>query len=230
MPLPAQGKPDETDPEDRAKALSLIPVSRETTERLDQFVRILLEWQKRMNLVARSTIPLLWTRHVADSLQLLEIAPHARVWMDLGSGAGFPGLPIACAMADQSGFVHLVESNAKKAAFLSEVGHKLDLPIRVHHERIETLTASFSEPVDIVTARALAPLPELLEYVTPLVKSGAQALLHKGQHVEAELTAASKYWYINARSVPSKTESDARILFVSDVRRISREARSNHER
>src|SRR5690606_11807019 len=102
----------------RARALELAPVSRETAERLDRFVALLLRWQTRTNLIAASTLPELWTRHVADSLQLVSLAPEAHVWADLGSGGGFPGLVIACALADRPrGHVHLVESNAKKCAF-----------------------------------------------------------------------------------------------------------------
>jgi 16S rRNA (guanine527-N7)-methyltransferase len=106
---------------DKAHALKLTPVSRETEKRLDTFVDALLLWQKTMNLVASSTLARLWTRHIADSLQLIPLAPRARIWVDLGSGAGFPGMPVACALADMPGAkVHLVESNAKKAAFLRE--------------------------------------------------------------------------------------------------------------
>src|SRR5215470_4509007 len=101
---------------DRARALELVPVSRETRERLDRFVALLLVWQRTVNLIAPSTVPHLWTRHVADSLQLLELAPDTRIWIDLGSGGGFPGLAIACALAETPGAtVHLVESNGKKA-------------------------------------------------------------------------------------------------------------------
>src|SRR5215475_10457579 len=108
-------------PTDRARALELVPVSRETRERLDRFVELLLMWQRTVNLVAPSTVPHLWTRHVADSLQLLDLARDARVWIDLGSGGGFPGLAIACALAERPATcVHLVESNLKKAAFLRE--------------------------------------------------------------------------------------------------------------
>jgi len=106
---------------DRARAFALVPVSRETTARLDRFTALLLDWQSRINLIAASTVPVLWTRHIADSLQLLAIAPDARKWVDLGSGGGFPGVPIACALAEQgSAEVHLIESNKKKAAFLRE--------------------------------------------------------------------------------------------------------------
>src|SRR5688572_8045840 len=107
--------------EDRARALQLTPVSREIAARLDRYVTILLDWQQRMNLIAPSTIPLIWTRHIADSLQLLDLAPEAQIWVDLGSGAGFPGLAIACALADVPGAaIHLVESVGKKANFMRE--------------------------------------------------------------------------------------------------------------
>src|SRR5581483_10967027 len=101
--------------EDRARALAMNPVSRETEQRLDRFVELLLKWQRVNNLIADSSVEHLWTRHIADSLQLLALAPHARTWIDLGSGAGFPGLVLACALADIPGaLVHLIESNAKK--------------------------------------------------------------------------------------------------------------------
>ena len=106
---------------DRAQALALTPVSRETAARLDRFVELLLKWQKTTNLIASSTIRTLWTRHIADSLQLLDLAPDARLWVDMGSGAGFPGLMIASALCERPGAeVHLIESNARKAAFLRE--------------------------------------------------------------------------------------------------------------
>src|SRR5438309_8096720 len=106
---------------DKAAALALTPVSRETEARLDRYVDLLLEWQAKTNLVAPSTLPTLWTRHIADSLQLLTLAPSAKAWADLGSGGGFPGVVLACALAETSGtMVHLVERNAKKAAFLRE--------------------------------------------------------------------------------------------------------------
>src|SRR3954447_2502882 len=106
---------------DKAAALALTPVSRETEARLDAYVALLLQWQAKTNLVASSTLPQLWTRHVADSLQLLAIAPNARIWVDLGSGGGFPEIVLACTLAEKPGAsVHLVERNAKKAAFLRE--------------------------------------------------------------------------------------------------------------
>ena len=121
---------------DKGRALALFPVSRETQDRLDRFVETLLRWQDRLNLIANSTIGEIWTRHVADSLQLLPLAPQARTWVDLGSGGGFPGMVIACALADEVGTrVHLIESNGKKAAFLREAVRATGTPAVVHDKR-----------------------------------------------------------------------------------------------
>jgi len=198
---------------DRARALALTPVSRETAERLDMFVDCLMRWQKTTNLIAVSTLPELWTRHIADSLQLVALAPAANVWIDLGSGAGFPGLVVACALADRvDARVHLVESNAKKAAFLREAARVTGAPASIHNARIEDFIPSFKGPVDVVTARGLAPLTVLLGYVETLVKSGAQALLLKGQDIEAELTEAARCWTIDCSLVPSRTAALSKIV------------------
>lgn len=205
---------------DREAALALNPVSRETLARLERFVGLLLAWQRSVNLIAPSTIPTLWTRHIADSLQLVGLAPQARRWVDFGSGGGFPGVAIGCALADTPGAaVHLVESNAKKAAFLREAGRIAGSCMVVHHQRIEDFVGIFDEPVDVVTARALAPLDKLLAYAEPVVKRGAQALFPKGQDVEVELTQASKYWKIEARLLPSKTDAQGRIVMVRRAER-----------
>jgi 16S rRNA (guanine527-N7)-methyltransferase len=213
----AAGFPDLTS--DRAHALSLTPVSRETSERLDRFVELLLTWQRTTNLIAPSTIPHLWTRHVADSLQLLALAPGARVWIDLGSGGGFPGLVIACAIAGTPGaLVHLVESNTKKAAFLREAQRVTGAPATIHAERIEAFAARFEGPVDVVTARAVAPLDALLEQSHPLLgKSHAIGLFPKGQNAELELGEASKTWNIKVNLVPSRTEPAGRIVVVQEL-------------
>lgn len=206
---------------DRNRALLLTPVSRETLARLDQFVAALLDWRQRTNLIAASTVPKLWTRHIADSLQLLDLAPGAKVWIDLGAGAGFPGLAIACALADRPDTaIHLVESNRKKAAFLNAVCRQIAIPAEVHNQRIEEFTKHFKGNVDVVTARALAPLPDLLELAAPLLKTGALGLFPKGQDVEAELTAASKYWKIQPTLVPSKTNPQSRIVVVRGIERL----------
>jgi 16S rRNA (guanine527-N7)-methyltransferase len=206
---------------DREQALALFPDSREIAARLDRFVDLLLQWQASTNLVAASTLPQLWTRHIADSLQLLPLSPDARHWVDLGSGGGFPGLVIACALAGAPGAtVHLVESNLKKAAFLREAVRITGAPAKVHAMRIEDFVDRFAEPVEIVTARALATLEKLIESAYPLLKRGAQALFLKGRDVEVELTAASKCWSIDAELIRSATDPGGRIVRVRSVERV----------
>jgi 16S rRNA (guanine527-N7)-methyltransferase len=200
---------------DHDRAVALTPVSRETGRRLENFVTVLLAWQRRMNLIAPSTESTLWTRHIADSLQLPLLAPQARIWVDLGSGAGFPGLVIACALAETPGaIIHLVESNAKKAAFLREAVRVTETPARVHADTIENFAANVAGPFDAVTARALAPLPALLAAAYPLLKNGALGLFPKGQDVASELTEAAKYWKIQRSLTLSRTDPNARIVVV----------------
>jgi len=201
---------------DRARALALTPVSRETSDRLDRFVDQLLTWQQRVNLIAPSTIPTLWTRHIADSLQLFALAPGAKIWADFGSGAGFPGLVLACALGDKPGArVHLVESNSKKAAFLREAARVTQAPVKIHAVRIVDFVDNLADSVEVVTARALAPLEELMTQAYPLLKTGAVALFPKGQDVDAELTMAAKCWNIQAFMVPSLTDPKAKIVKVT---------------
>jgi 16S rRNA (guanine527-N7)-methyltransferase len=209
--------------EDRSRALELTPVSRETAARLDRFVALLLQWQTRINLVAASTMPKLWTRHIADSLQLLALAPEAASWIDLGAGGGFPGLVLAAALADRPGAtIHLVESNLKKAAFLREAARQIGAPAIVHAVRIEDFARDFPGTASVVTARAVAPLSELLDMAHPLLKTGAQGLFPKGQDVDAELTQASKCWNIEARLVPSRTQPRSSIVVVNALSRRER--------
>jgi 16S rRNA (guanine527-N7)-methyltransferase len=207
---------------DKARALKLIPVSRETEKRLDTFVETLLRWQRTTNLVASSTLPRLWTRHIADSLQLIALAPNARVWVDFGSGGGFPGMSVACALADTPGaMVHLVESNGKKAAFLREAVRVTGVPAQVHQQRVEKFAESCAEPVDVVTARALSPLKTLCDQAFPLIAKGAIGLFPKGQDVDAELTEAAKYWTLQTVRVPSKTDPEGAIVVVRDLKLLS---------
>ena len=220
---------ERVEPADRNRALALTPVSRETLERLDRFVALLLTWQGTTNLIAPSTVSHLWMRHVADSLQLLGLAPEARVWVDLGAGGGFPGLVIACALAGRPGaHVHLIESNNKKAAFLREAQRVTETPASVHAARIEDFVASFEGSADIVTARAVAPLKSLLDQCFPLLgKSGATGLFPKGQNAELELRQAresrtGKAWTMNATLVLSRTDPAGRIIVIRDVERSRR--------
>lgn len=203
---------------DRAEALRLIPVSRETESRLVRYLDLLHEWQSKTNLVASSTLPHLWTRHVADSLQLLTIAPEARTWVDLGSGAGFPGVVLACALAEKSGaMVHLVERNTKKAAFLREALRITSAPGIVHAAGIEDVVESIQRPIDCVTARALAPLHQLIGFAEPLVKRGAKALFLKGQDVGSELTEATRCWKIKPLLHSSRTGGQGWIVELDQI-------------
>jgi 16S rRNA (guanine527-N7)-methyltransferase len=198
---------------DKVAALALTPVSRETEERLDRFVELLGRWQTKTNLVATSTLPTIWTRHIADSLQLLGFAPSARLWADLGSGGGFPGAVLACALAETPGaHVHLIERNAKKAAFLREALRVTGAPGTVHLANIENSVDRIAGPVDCVTARAVAPLHQLIGFAEPLVKRGAKALFPKGQDVDAELTEATKYWNIEPLLHASRSGGDGWIV------------------
>jgi 16S rRNA (guanine527-N7)-methyltransferase len=200
---------------DRSRAFALTPVSRETAARLDRFVAVLLRWQEITHLIAPSTVPTLWTRHIADSLQLLDLAPDAKIWVDLGTGGGFPGLVIACALHGAVGrVVHLVEGSTKKAAFLNEAVAATDAPAVVHAVRMEKFVESFVGKADIVTARAVSPLNLLLGQCQPLLVQGTVGLFPKGQDVEAELTEASRCWKMLVDLVPSRTNPKARIVMV----------------
>jgi 16S rRNA (guanine527-N7)-methyltransferase len=214
---------------DKAAALKLTPVSRETQARLERYVDLLLQWQAKTNLVAPSTLPNLWTRHIADSLQLLAIAPSARVWIDFGSGGGFPGVVLACAMADQSGAtVYLVERNAKKAAFLREALRVTGAPGQVILADIGDNVDSFAGKVDCVTARAVAPLHQLIGFAEPLVRRGAKALFLKGQDVDAELTEATKYWNITPQLHSSRTGGHGWIVELDRIERHDLSATATH--
>ena len=216
---------------DKTAALALTPVSRETEARLDRFVGLLLQWQAKTNLVSPSTLPHLWTRHIADSLQLLTLAPSAKVWVDLGSGGGFPGVVLACALADTSGaVVHLVERNARKAAFLREALRVAGARGVVHGKRIEDIVDSPAGPIDCVTARALAPLHELVGFAEPLVRRGAKAFFLKGQDVGAELTEATKYWNIEPILHSSLTGGQGWIVELDSIARRNSSAANRNDK
>ncbi len=169
-----------------------LSVSRETIARLEIHLRLLREWSERMNLVGPREIEAFWPRHALDSAQVVKLAPEAKSWADLGSGAGFPGLVIAAFLAEQPGLsMHLVESTGKKAAFLRAVAEEAGLPVTVFNERIEAFGAG-QGPYDVVTARALAPLPRLIAYAKPILDRGAIGLFHKGADLDAELAAANR--------------------------------------
>lgn len=184
---------------------------------LGRFLDRLAAGNEVMNLVGPKTLPEFWNRHAWDSAQLLRLAPDALVWADLGAGAGFPGLVLAILGKGREGFhVHLVESMAKRCRFLQEVVAELDLPATVHNERAENLDLA----VDIVTARACAPLARLLGYARPYLKAGAVGLFLKGQDVAAEMSEAARSWEFEADVIPSKSDERGRIV---RVKRLGRE-------
>lgn len=181
-------------------------VPRETVARLETYRRILEEWSDRMNLVGPKELELFWSRHVLDSAQLLKFAPEAKSWVDLGSGAGFPGLVVAAALVGQpSASVHLVESTAKKAAFLRAVANEAALPVKIFNQRIECFGAG-EGPYEVVTARALAPLPRLMGYAKPILDRGAIGLFHKGADLDAELAAAKDVLNCGASGVSYRAD------------------------
>jgi len=207
-------------PDDKARALALCPVSRETEDRLQVYVELLLHWHRRIDLIAPSTIPTLWTRHIADSLQLLRFAAGAGDWVDIGSGAGLPGLVVAIA-APKALEVWLVEPNQKRCAFLREAARETGANARIIPMKLEQASRLLPSAPDIVSARAVAPLRALLGLAAPLLKTGGLGVFPKGQDVESELTEASKYWRFKATLTASLTEPKARIVTVSNLSPLS---------
>jgi 16S rRNA (guanine527-N7)-methyltransferase len=203
-------------PEDFAQAFN---VPRETMDRLERYAAMLVDWQSRANLVAPSTLPQIWQRHFADSAQVLRLAPDAKTWLDLGSGAGFPGLVIAILQANQRNFrMHLVESSAKKCAFLAEVAKATDAPVEIHGMRIEELAPQAkSLAPEIVTARALAPLPRLLELAAPFLGHGARGIFLKGRGATAEIEEARRRFDFACVLHPSATAPDSAIVELRDL-------------
>lgn len=197
-----------------------IPVSRETAGRLALYVALLQRWNPVKNLVSAHTLGEVWERHVTDSLQLVRLAPEARVWVDMGSGGGLPALVIAAVLADVPGaVVHCIESKLGKAAFLQEAARQMKVPVKVWARRIEDVVGHDLVSADVVCARALAPLTELLRLANPLLKTGAVGIFPKGQDVASELTDAAIYWKFNPRSVPSVTDPKGRIIVIQGVER-----------
>lgn len=197
------------EPLDPAAFARQADVSRETLDRLKSYAALLGKWAPRINLVGRSTLPDLWRRHMLDSAQLFPLIPRtARNLVDLGSGAGFPGLVLAIMGAPD---VHLIESNAKKCAFLREVARETGADVTIHTTRIE---AGLSLKADVVTARALAPLPILMEYAKPYLTPSSVCFFLKGSGVEEELTGLCKIWNIREHRYPSVTDSEGVVLRV----------------
>lgn len=198
-------------PEEFARATL---VSRETLEKLKIYAAMLQKWQKAINLVSKTTLPDLWNRHMLDSFQVLEpINATSGIWIDLGSGAGFPALVVAM-ISDFN--VHVVESDQRKCLFMKEVSRETSTPIIVHNSRIEAV-----EPIraDVISARALAPLEKLLDYAEPFSTEKTEFLFLKGQDVDAELTQAAKCWNIEPIKYKSLSSNEGCILKLVGVSR-----------
>lgn len=201
--------------------LKELGVSRETAAYLHSYVDYLTRWNRTHNLVAASTLEDAWRRHVLDSAQLLALAPSdARLWVDMGSGAGLPGMILAILLRERPGAeVHLIESHARKCAFLHAVARETGAPVRIHHARIQQVFPSLP-PVHVVTARALASLPVLLDLCEGLWTRGTIGLFPKGQDVDRELTEASKSWRIDYQRWQSRSDPQGCILRIDQAERL----------
>jgi 16S rRNA (guanine527-N7)-methyltransferase len=195
---------------------SRFDVPRETLVQFDRYAALLIEWQSRMNLVGPSTLPQLWERHFADSAQLLALAGRGKSWLDIGAGAGFPGLVIA--LLDPAAQITMVESITKKCAFLAAVAAEtgIEARVRIRNQRIESLPL---QKFDIITARALAALDRLFDWGLPYAGSGSKWLLPKGVRVGEELIAAEQRFSFDHHLVPSQTDTAARIVVATGVKR-----------
>ncbi len=197
---------------------AIVPVSRETQSRLTIYVDLLRKWQASQNLVAPSTLPEVWRRHVADSAQVHAVLPDAKTWIDFGSGAGFPGLVTAIFLADVAGArVHLVESNKGKAAFLRTVARETGAPATVHAVRIDDFNRDFTENVDAVSARALEPLRDLVAWAAPHVVRGAVAVFHKGQDFASEVREATLSWELDLVEQRSRIDPAGRLIVIRKI-------------
>lgn len=204
-----------------AEAFSRVfSVSRETLERLRVYADLLRTWQRTINLVAPSTLGDIWHRHFADSAQALRFAPaRAETWVDIGSGAGFPGLVLAILLAQEGrARVTLVESDTRKAAFLGEVARKVSVPVEIRAERIEKFaTHAKSQTIDVITARALAPLPKLLGLVAPFFGPQTVALFLKGRDAAVEVSEARQNFAFDCTLEPSLTDPEASLAVIRNL-------------
>jgi 16S rRNA (guanine527-N7)-methyltransferase len=190
-----------------------VPLSETEQQRLTLYQDLLLRWRGMLNLVSQATLPHLWTRHIADSAQLRDLAPWALRWADLGSGGGFPGMVIAILLAETAGAqVHLIERDKRKAAFLQNVSRETGAAAIVHAAAIEPVVPGL-EQIEIVTSRALAPLTQLIDWSMPLVQRGATGLFFKGRTAQEEIVAVGES-RVDLSTLPSRTDSSGRIVSV----------------
>jgi 16S rRNA (guanine527-N7)-methyltransferase len=197
---------------------SLPFVSYETIHRLNTYKEMLISWNEKFNLISESTIPQIWTRHFLDSAQLMEFIPaQAATIADMGAGAGFPGLVLAIMAQGQNKplQLHAIEATGKKADFLQAVVNELKLKVTIRRERVEAIK---DLRADIVTARALKALPELLKYANRLIHKDSICLFLKGKSLKEELTEAKKNWTFQSEIHPSKSSDSGSILLLRALR------------
>ncbi len=200
---------------DRRKGLGLVPVSRETEDRFAIFVDLLARWRKATNLISESTFPVVWTRHIADSAQLLPLSQGATRWLDMGSGAGFPGLILAIQLADTPGaVVHCVDRDRRRCAFLREAARATGAPVVIHAARVESIDRQAVATVDCVTARAFAPLLATLEFGQQWLENGALGLLPRGRSAIKDLDQLPLPPHYAIEMIRSVVDGDAAILRV----------------
>lgn len=194
------------------------PVSRETFEHLLEYERTFLKWAGRINLAAPSTLTDVWSRHILDSAQLAAIAPSAKSWLDVGSGGGFPGAVMAILLQDRAGArMELVESNRKKAAFLQSALARYRDTVRIHPRRIEDVYDEIAPP-EVISARALAPLPLLLKLCSPWLTAGSRGLFHKGRDYRAEVEESGDAWTLDLVEHRSRIDPESVVLEIRNLR------------
>lgn len=195
-------------------------VSRETLERLDTYARLLQKWNPAINLVAKSTLPNMWSRHFVDSAQIYDMAPtDTGLWVDIGSGGGFPGLVVAILAAEKNPqqTTVLVESDVRKSVFLRTVARDTGVSVDVRTERVENVQGLKS---DVLSARALAPLSQLLTFAEQHLKANGFALFQKGATYKEELREALKTWQFDVEEIKSVTDKEAVVLKIGGISRV----------
>jgi 16S rRNA (guanine527-N7)-methyltransferase len=207
--------------DERAWTLSFIGADSRIEARLDAYVNLVARWRGATNLISESTFSHIWTRHIADCAQLLTYAPLGRRWVDLGSGAGFPGLIIAIQLAGIQGVeIHCIESDKRKCAFLREVARATGVAVHIHAMRIEALSLAMRLPVDVVTSRALAPLPRLIGFARLWLGLGAVGIFPRGRAAALEIDELSLLSEFQYECFPSRLDPHARIVRIQERQQV----------
>lgn len=205
---------------DISKLKSIVDVSADTIAKLSTYLEMLEKWNSKINLVGKSTIPTAWERHFIDSAQLWPLQQGFRIWVDVGSGAGFPGLVLAIIASEMNpeAVFHLVESDGRKCSFLRSVSRETNLGVKIHNCRIEDFALT---DADIMSARALASVDKLLEYGEKILSPSGKLLLLKGKTCNIEIAEAEKRWNFKKDLFQSSTQHDGQIIRIADFKRVA---------